>query len=334
METTEKPSEFHIYESVLMLLDYEKRNCSNLHPDWKLEDEKPSLEQLYRGLGGWATALYVCSTLALLIVTAEFTWLVCDFIGRVPSKRRTSAIWVNSLYLVAAAMAICSILIPVASDFIWLTYRIYLGMAMIHFVNITFQWFGGESEMVNLIGDKKLINFRVRPCCCLVCCCPKETPLSKKKIRRLRGCVYQMPYVQTPLIFMIVVFNIADKSVIGNLSPADPYLYLILGIYISFFVGLWALFTLFGITKKYDVLNNYHYKTKRRLFKSMIIITNVQGGIIDSLVNYNIIPCLNEQISAFALGCILKSTLTLIQAVIIGSIATKLYIEDTCHDCM
>ena len=188
--------------------------------------------------------------------------------------------------------------------------------------------------MVNLIGAEKMINFRVRPCCCLICCCPKETPLNKNKIRRLRGCVYQMPYVQTPLIFLIVVFNIADKSVIGNLSPADPYLYLILGIYISFFVGLWALFTLFGITKKYDVLNNYHYKTKRRLFKSMIIITNVQGGIIDSLVNYNIIPCLNEQISAFALGCILKSTLTLIQAVIIGSIATKLYIEDTCHDCM
>ena len=69
METTEGPSEFHIYDQVLILLDHEKRSCSNLHPNWTIEAEKPTLEQLYRGLGRGATALYVCSTLALLIVS-------------------------------------------------------------------------------------------------------------------------------------------------------------------------------------------------------------------------------------------------------------------------
>ena len=63
----------------------------------------------------------------------------------------------------------------------------------------------------------------------------------------------------------------------------------------------------------------------------MVIMTNVQGFIIDSLVNYNIIPCLNEEISGFAMGCILKSGLTMIQSIIIGSITTRLYMIDNSH---
>ena len=337
MTTTNTPSFFESGGPIFQLLDYERRSCKNLHPNWTLQDEKPTLQQLYSGLGSYAIVLYVCSALALLVVTAEFIWLLFDFMKRVPGRRRVATIWVNSLYLVASIMAFLGILIPIASDFIWLAYRIYLGMSMCYFVNITFQWFGGESEMVNLIqkdGSQKMINFRVRPCCWLVCCCPKETPLTKKKIRALRSCVYQGPYIQTPLIFLVVVFNISNLSKIGNLSPGDPYLYAMSVIMISFFVGIWALFTLFAITKKYDVLSTYHYKTKRRLFKSMVIMTNVQGFIIDSLVNYNIIPCVNEEISGFAMGCILKSVLTMIQSVIIGSITVKMYMIDTCDECL
>ena len=331
MSTTNPPSIFDNAGPLLSILDYEKRSCQRLHPNWMLGPEKPNIEQLFIGLGSWATALYVCSTLALLVVAGEFIWLIYSFTENVPARRRVATVWVNSLYLVAAIMALFSILIPIASDFIWLTYRVYLGMAMCYFVNITFQWFGGETEMVNLIGKNKTINFRVRPCCCWVCCCPKETALDKAKIRLLRSCVCQMPYIQTPLIFLLVVFNLSGFSNIGNLSPTDPYLYLMSVIMISFFVGLWALFTLFGITKKYSVLSNYEYKTKRRLFKSMVIMTNVQGFIIDSLVNYNIIPCLNEEISGFAMGCILKSGLTMIQSIIIGSITTRLYMIDNSH---
>ena len=331
MSTTSQPSIFENVGPLLSLLDYEKRSCENLHPNWTLQAEKPTVEQLYRGLGNWAIALYVCSTLSLLVVTGEFIWLINNFVENVPGRRRVATIWVNSLYLVAAFNALCGILVPIASDFIWLAYRVYLGMAMCYFVNITFQWFGGESEMVNLIGKRNMINFRVKPCCCWVCCCPKQTPLTKKKIRILRSCVYQMPYIQTPLIFLLTVLNISNLSTIGNLSPADPYLYLMSVIMVSFFLGLWALFTLFGVTKQYEVLNTYQYKTKRRLFKSMVIMTNVQGFIIDSLVNYNIIPCLNEEISAFAMGCILKSGLTMIQSLIIGSITTRLYMVDSSH---
>ena len=63
----------------------------------------------------------------------------------------------------------------------------------------------------------------------------------------------------------------------------------------------------------------------------MVIMTNVQGFIIDSLVNYNIIPCVNPKISAFAMGCIIKSAATMIESIVMGSTTLRLYIKDTSH---
>ena len=313
------------------ILNFKERSCAKLHPNWTLKDEVPTVEQFLHGLGGWAIVLYVCSALTMVIVTMEYVWLIRHFMKNVPATRRVATLWVNSLYLIASIMSFFGVMVPQASDFVWLFYRVYLGMAMCYFVDITLQWFGGESEMVNLIGNRNMINFRVKPCCWCICCLPKETPLTRNKIRLLRGCVYQMPYVQTAMIFLLVVFTLSNTSTIGNLSPEDPYLYLMSGIMISFFIGLWGLFTVFGVTQQYEMLSNHQYEKKAGLFKTMVIMTNVQGFVIDSLVNYNIIPCVNEEISAFAMGCVIKSVLTMIESVVMGSITLRLYMIDHSH---
>ena len=140
-----------------------------------------------------------------------------------------------------------------------------------------------------------------------------------------------MPYIQTVMIFLLVVFILSETSRVGNLSPQDPYLYLMSGIMISFFLGLWALFALFGVTRQYEMLNNHQYKKKASLFKTMVIMTNVQGFVIDSLVNYNIIKCVNEEISAYAMGCVIKSVITMVETIVMGTITMRLYMTDTNH---
>ena len=313
------------------VLKYEERSCKSKHPDWNISDKIPTVDQFYDGLGGWAIALYTCSAVTMMIMTCQYLYLIQHFMEHVPATRRAATLWVNSVYLIASIMSFFGVMVPQASDFVWLFYRVYLGMAMCYFVDITLVWFGGESEMVSSIGDRNKVNFRVKPCCWLVCLLPKETPLTRNKVRLLRGCVYQMPYVQSAMIFLLVVFNLSETSEIGNLSPTDPYLYLMSGIILSFFIGLWALFTLFGVTQQYEMLSSYQYKKKAGLFKTMVIMTNVQGFIIDSMVNYNIIPCVNEQISSFAMGCIIKSVLTMIESIVMGSITLTLYIKDISH---
>jgi hypothetical protein len=104
------------------------------------------------------------------------------------------------VYLVVAVFTMFSIALPQASDFVWLFYRVYLGMAMGHFVQLTMSWYGGETEMLEQVGHETLINFRVRPCC-LCCCCPSAAHLNKRRIRLLKGAVFQMPYIQVNTYF-------------------------------------------------------------------------------------------------------------------------------------
>jgi hypothetical protein len=93
--------------------------------------------------------------------------------------------------MVVALATVFSVVLPQSSDFVWLFYRVYLGMAMGYFVDLTLAWYGGESEMLRHIGEGKEINLRVRPCCfCLIC--PRATPFNRKKIRLFRGAVYQV----------------------------------------------------------------------------------------------------------------------------------------------
>ena len=319
---TEINNQSTLYEDIP---EYIERSCQILHPDWLIQQKIPTVEQFYSGLGGWAIAIYTLATICLLVIGGEYGWLAYHFITNVPKSRIVATLWVNSLFLVAAIMAFSSVVIPQASEFVWGFYQIYLGMVMCHFVDITMDWYGGGSEMVSLIGNENPINLRVPPACCCFCCIPKHTQLSETKIRALRGCVYQMPYVQTSMIFITFLFLLSGATRTGNFSPDDPYLYLQLIIQISFFTGMWALFSLVGITVQYEKLNGYHYRKKAFLLKAMMGLTNLQTLIIDALVNYNIIRCVNEEISGFAMGCVIKSSIVFVESIVFGSITLRLY---------
>ena len=85
-----------------------------------------------------------------------------------------------------------------------------------------------------------------------------------------------MPYIQSIMIFLIVVFELTGYLDIGDLNPRRPYLYLMSTILISFFVGLWALFVFVDLTHRYKLLNHFEYRKKSGLLKSMVILVNVQ----------------------------------------------------------
>ncbi len=55
------------------------------------------------------------------------------------------------------------------------------------------------------------MSFRAPPCCCCICCCKPRT-LTKEKIRFIRGCVYQMPYVQGAVLFFMTICTIGERE--------------------------------------------------------------------------------------------------------------------------
>ena len=108
----------------------------------------PSAAQFYEGLGGYAVALYTVSSLVVSVLFVEFIILIKHFIKHVPGSRRVATLWVNSVYLVVAIATLFCVALPQSTDFVWLFYRVYLGMAMGYFVDLTMAWYGGESSML------------------------------------------------------------------------------------------------------------------------------------------------------------------------------------------
>ena len=88
----------------------------------------PTAIQFYQELGGYAVALYTSAIVVVLILAIQFIILVRHFFQCVPSSRRVATLWVNSVYLIVAIATLFCVVLPQSSDFVWLFYRVYLGM--------------------------------------------------------------------------------------------------------------------------------------------------------------------------------------------------------------
>lgn len=138
----------------------------------------PTVGEFYEAFGGYAIALYFSSGVITLVLLAMFFYLVNHFFKKNLSSRLVPTLWVNSVYVVVALATTVCVVLPQSSHFVWLFYRVYLGMAMGYFVDLTLIWYGGESGMLGSIGRGQNINLRVRPCCCCLIC-SNETPLTR-----------------------------------------------------------------------------------------------------------------------------------------------------------
>jgi hypothetical protein len=287
----------------------------------------PTSEEFYEDLNGYAIALYSTSSLTVIILGIQYFILIRRCLWNVSPKRRVATLWIWSVYLVASIIGLLGIVTPKSSDFVWLSYRVYLGLVMTYFVELTISWHGGQKEMVRRL-EGKTIDMRVRPCCCIVCL-PNGTPFSRNKIHVIKACVYQLGSVQTGLVFLLVVLNLSGDSTLGSMSPDDPNLYISIILLLSFFTGMWGLLTLFGVETTYEFLKVYQYRKKARFLKTIILCTNLQGFIIDSLTNYAIIPCAGPMISSKAMGSIIKSILTMFETLLLGSAMFTIYMVET-----
>lgn len=87
----------------------------------------------------------------------------------------------------------------------------------------------------------------------------------------------------------------------------------------------------FDLTHKYELLSHNRYRQKSRLLKVIVILINIQGFILDSMGNYEIIPCYAPFISASAMASVIKSLLCLFESFALGALNFRLYVKDTTH---
>ena len=75
----------------------------------------------------------------------------------------------------------------------------------------------------------------------------------------------------------MAVLNQSGHLELGDLSPTKPYLYFMVVMIISVFMGIWGFFVYIDIAKRNGLLAGYQYRKKGALLKIIIILVNVQG---------------------------------------------------------
>ena len=71
----------------------------------------------------------------------------------------------------------------------------------------------------------------------------------------------------------------SDNVVVGSLSPGSAYLYIEIVIWVSLFIGIWALFVFFRMTVTHQTLNHHRYKAKVIVYKLVLLFTNIEGTL-------------------------------------------------------
>ena len=82
------------------------------------------------------------------------------------------------------------------------------------------------------------------------------------------------------------------------------------------------------IDTQYLTFQIYKYKKKAKLISVIITLSNLQLFLIDSLATHNVIPCGGHLISPRAMGSIIKSILTMVETLSLGSYMFKIYMDE------
>ncbi len=129
----------------------------------------------------------------------------------------------------------------------------------------------------------------------------------------------------------MAVLNQAGHLEYGNLSLDKPYIYFVTIIAVSFCLGIWGMFVFIDIAKRNQLLTGYQYRKKSALLKSILVLINIQGLIVDICAKYGAVDCIPPYLSVMAVGGIIKSVLCLVESLVLGTLAYCLYFADSSH---
>lgn len=276
------------------------------------------------GLGEGATVFYAVTGSAFILQVILFLILAISFYRKCPLIQVPYNLWVTSLFATVSFLCLLMVTLPSSTEFLLLAYKVYEAIIIFRFVELQMLWYGGERRLMALVGEGKTMRFNMPPLCCCCFCCMKVV-LTRRKLKFLRFCVYQIVYVQAFVLFMTMVLHFSGYKFNG-INPFNPTTYFkILG-KISFLTGFWALFVFYKMQSTFNLLPPIKFTQKFAVLKIMFILIVFQELIIDSLATRKIITC-SPYFSAVGWGSIIHCSLLIVESSLLGLWSFILYIK-------
>ena len=66
--------------------------------------------------------------------------------------------WVTSLFFVTSFVLTLMVFLPKSTEFLMAAFRVYEAMVISRFVELNLMWWGGEKQLMNVLGDNKTLR--------------------------------------------------------------------------------------------------------------------------------------------------------------------------------
>ncbi|XP_040180168.1 organic solute transporter subunit alpha-like isoform X2 [Rana temporaria] len=179
------------------------------------------------------------------------------FLRNIQSSRRTCLyLWILGVYPVFCISSIIGMFIPRSSGICNFVASIYHSITLWKFLELITDYFGGKSQMLEVLGNQT-VSPNPPPCCC--CCCFPNIQVNRSNLRWMNIAVYQLSVVRTLLFFVGLILWTDDKYDYGD------------------------------ATKK--ALEGYSPRSKFICITLVLVLCGLQNGILETMSALGAIPC-------------------------------------------
>ncbi|XP_046549983.1 organic solute transporter subunit alpha-like [Haliotis rubra] len=284
-------------------------------------DVVPLSEVYFAGISTAELAVTaVCAVIALanVIMYLESTWFIIQhFLVR---KTKVLSLWMIGLQPVFAVTALIAVCIPRSSLLSDLVAAIYLSICMRTFLQLMIHYHGGEEGLINHMSGET-INLRSPPVACCCCCCPK-IEVNKKNLFRIKMCVLQFALLRPILVLLSAVLWTDNKYVKGKMQPNQATLYLSVLSGVSTLTAMYGLILVFRASRKH--LKEFYIGPKFICIQLVLVFSNLQGLVFNTLANNNLPPC-TQLMSSAARGDVWNHLIVIVEMFLLALLARRFY---------
>ncbi|XP_029004875.1 organic solute transporter subunit alpha [Betta splendens] len=237
---------------------------------------------------------------------------------KVPSNKKSATIWVNGAAPVICTMSCLGMWVPKATMFTDMTSACYFAIVVFKFLILMLEELGGDEEFLKRAGKHKL-KISTGPCCCCCLCLP-HVAITRRSLFLLKLGSFQFALLK--IVFTILSIVLWTNGIYDVADLTGP------AVWINSFVGILTIIALWPVSLLFknlqEALRSHKIVPKYAMYQLVLILSQLQTGIINSLAFSGVIACV-PPFPGPVRGYMISQQLLILEMFIITLVTRMLY---------
>ncbi|XP_034610906.1 organic solute transporter subunit alpha-like [Trachemys scripta elegans] len=285
-----------------------------------IANEPPFSHKIIGSLDLTGIFLFAILTLMTLIANLVFVEEVFYIYKKTPSSKRTIFIWINAAAPVIATTSCTGMWIPRSTMFTDFTAAVFFAIVIHKFLLMMIEECGGQKLFLRRFENDRF-KISTGPCCCCCLCLP-YVHITRRTLFLLKLGTFQLAFLRPVLMFLSIVLWTNGNYSPFDLTPNGAAIWINCSVGVLTIIALWPIGIMFQQVRV--LLNCKKIIPKFALYEFVLILSQLQGAIINILALQGIIPCA-PPLASFARGAYMNQQLLIMEMFLITLISRVVY---------